>query len=123
MEELFPIHDPTEAKRKRAFAISLGLSLTLVVGGWLFFFSQQVRLLVGAIPETLASQDVQEVVAGFQDVGSETGALFQADVAPVMKDVAQDFQANMEVSAAADEIVDQMTERIEVQAYGQQTQE
>lgn len=123
MEELFPIYDPTEAKRKQAFAISLGLSLTLVVGGWLFFFSEQVRSLVGAIPQTLASEDVQEVVNGFQDVRSETGALFQADVAPVLKDVAQDFQANIEASAAADEILEQMTERIETQAYGQQVQE
>ena len=122
-EELKPIHDPTEAKRKRAFFVALTLSLVLVIGGWLFALSQEVQSLVSAVPESLASPEVQEALAEWEEARAETTEVFQEEMTPVLKEMAQDIEAQAQVTAATAEIVDDMAAQIEAQTYEQQTQE
>ncbi|MEK7665969.1 MAG: hypothetical protein AAB337_03795 [Patescibacteria group bacterium] len=99
MEELYPIPDPTEARRRRAYRFCLTLSLIIIGGGSLYFLWQEVISFARAIPQEFSSPEVEQAVGGFKDVGDEASSQFNEDIKPGLQEVVSDMQTQIETVA------------------------
>lgn len=104
-DELKPIIDPDEPRRRRAYRICLMLSLVLVGGGALWFLVQEVVSLAQIIPQEFATPEVEQAIDGLGQVGSEASERYQGEVKPELGQVLEQINANAQevVSASTDQ--------------------
>ncbi len=112
-EELKPIIDPDLPRRQRAFRIALAMSLVLVMGGWGYFFTQQIRSFVAAIPEAFDTPAVQDVFKSAKETGSNASDSFATDVKPTLEQAVQQVNAKAEESAATSQAVKDTAQQLQ----------
>lgn len=115
-----PVRNPSH---RRWFIACVVMTGGFVAAGWMYFFSGQVSALAQAVPGSLHSEFVQNIVSSTKAVGAQAATGFQAtagkDVVKVLGAVKQQADDITTINS----VVDQMKTKISTADPVDQTQQ
>ncbi len=112
-KEIYLVPHSVDPSRKRWFWVCTIGTIGFAVIGWFYFFSQQMRGLTEAFPETADSfLFLKEAAVSMKDSGQETISEAQKDLAPETEAVLTQIQATTEQAILIGTIIDELENRV-----------
>ncbi|MEK7105090.1 MAG: hypothetical protein AAB865_00160 [Patescibacteria group bacterium] len=102
-----------ERSRRRWFIVSVVVTTGLVVAGWAYFFTEQVKGLARSVPATLSEDLFQNAATATQEFGQDAAATYQETVGPTGKQLLTDVQARIEAQVTLGQVVNELTTKID----------